>query len=65
MEGWPQAGVVLKVHTTAAPTDGQANEAVIKLLARHLGIPKSQIKLLRGVAGRDKVFAINSEGVTA
>lgn len=47
-----------KVHTTTAPTDGKANEAVIKLLADHLGVPKSQIELIRGGTSRDKVFAI-------
>ncbi len=47
----------LKVHTTTAPEDGKANEAVIKLLANHLGVAKSKLKLLRGGTSRDKVFA--------
>lgn len=47
----------LKVHTTAAPTDGQANEAVIKQLSDHFGMPKSQIQIVRGSTGRKKVFS--------
>ncbi|MDR0726778.1 MAG: DUF167 domain-containing protein [Rickettsiales bacterium] len=45
-----------KIHTTTAPEDGKANEAVIRLLADHLGLPRSKIKLVRGDTSRDKVF---------
>lgn len=48
----------LKVHTSVAPTDGKANDAVIKLLAEYLGVPKSRIKIVRGVTSRDKVFIV-------
>lgn len=46
----------LRVHTTAAPTDGKANETVIKMLAKYLNVPKSQIKIIRGETSHDKVF---------
>lgn len=45
-----------RVHTTAAPADGDANAAVAKLLAKHFGVPKSCIKIIRGHAARDKVI---------
>lgn len=48
-----------QVHVTAVPEDGKANAAVIKLLAKHLGIAKSQIALVRGAMHRDKVFDIS------
>ena len=48
-----------QVHVTAVPEDGKANAAVIKLLAKHLGIAKSQITLVRGAMHRDKVFDIS------
>jgi len=48
----------LKVHTTTAPTDGKANDAVIKLLAEYLVVPKSRIKIVRGITSRDKVFIV-------
>lgn len=56
------AGGVLRVRVIAPPERGRANEAVIFLLAKALGIPKSNITLLRGVASRDKLLGI--EGLT-
>ena len=46
----------LRVYTTAAPADGDANAAVIKMLARHYDVPKSQIQIVRGATARDKVI---------
>ncbi len=48
-----------KVWVTTAPTDGKANDAVIAMLAKHFGVAKSRIKLVRGETSRDKVFEIN------
>lgn len=48
----------LRVHTTTAPTDGKATADVIKMLARHYGVPKTSIRLIRGETSRDKVFEI-------
>ena len=52
----PQPDGTLRVHTTAAPADGDANAAVIKLLARHFDVPKSTIRIIRGTTSRDKVI---------
>lgn len=49
---------VLRVYTTVAPENGRANNAVIELLAKHFDVAKSQIKIVRGVATRDKVIEI-------
>lgn len=51
-------GTQLRVYTTAAPTDGDANAAVIKMLSKHFDVPKTSIKLVRGETARDKVFKI-------
>lgn len=51
----PQPDGTIRVHTTAAPADGEANVAVIKLLARHFDVPKTSIKIIRGQNARDKV----------
>jgi len=48
----------LRVHTTTAPTDGRATADVIKMLAKHYGVPKTSIKLIRGATSRDKVFEL-------
>lgn len=45
-----------RVHTTAAPADGAANAAVIKMMAKYLDVPKSQIKIIRGETGHDKIL---------
>ncbi|MDO5012420.1 MAG: DUF167 domain-containing protein [Pseudomonadota bacterium] len=46
----------LRVHTTAAPADGAANAAVIKMLAAHFDVPKTSIQIVRGASARDKVI---------
>lgn len=53
---------VVKIWTTAAPADGQANEAVRKLLAKRLRLALSRLNLVRGETSRDKVFEIH--GIT-
>jgi uncharacterized protein (TIGR00251 family) len=45
---------VLHVRVSAAPEDGKANEAVLKLLSRALGLPKGAVRLKGGTASRDK-----------
>lgn len=47
---------VLRVYVTAVPEGGKANEAVRKLLAKHIGVPKSSLALVRGAKSRDKAF---------
>lgn len=49
----------LRVHTTTAPTDGQANDAVIKMLAKHFDIPRSAIHIIRGHTSHNKVIEID------
>lgn len=51
-------GDALLVHVTAAPTDGEANHAVIKVLADALNIPRRQIAIVTGHTSRDKVVRI-------
>lgn len=48
----------IRVHITAAPVDGAANDAVIRALADFFGVPKSQIKIIRGATSRDKVVEL-------
>ena len=48
----------LRVYTTSAPADGEANAAVVKLVAKALKVPKSRISIKRGRASRDKLLTI-------
>ena len=54
------AAGVLKVHTTAAPVDGQANKSVIGAVAKALKVPKSTITIIRGESSRDKVLYLET-----
>ena len=44
---------------TVAPEDGKANKQVIKLMVKELGLPKSDLLVIRGTRSKDKVIAIN------
>ena len=50
----------LRVRVTAAPTEGQANAAVIAILAKTLGVSKSRLEIIRGYSSRDKVVSIDT-----
>lgn len=51
-------GSKLKVYVTTAPEGGKANDAVVALLAKSLGVAKSHIRILRGHKSRDKLLDI-------
>ncbi|HWZ20329.1 MAG TPA: DUF167 domain-containing protein [Ktedonobacteraceae bacterium] len=58
---WEEDG--LKVHVTAPPVDGAANTALVALLAQYLAVPKRDIQIVRGTAGRSKIVEIS--GISA
>jgi uncharacterized protein (TIGR00251 family) len=55
--GW--VGDALKVHVKAPPERGRANEAVRKLLAEALGVPRDRVRVVVGPTSRQKIFAID------
>ena len=54
------ANGMLQIRTTAMPADGKANAAALKLLADHIGVAPSRIRLLRGPASRNKQFLVTA-----
>jgi hypothetical protein len=48
----------VKVHLTAPPVEGKANEALIKFLSEVLDIPTSQLEIVAGATGRDKLISV-------
>ena len=56
-------GERITVRVTAAPESGKANDAVVALLAKRLGVPKRSVQIVRGYKSRDKGISI--EGVSA
>lgn len=47
------------IRVTAPPVDGKANAALIKLIAKELGIAKSKVKIIQGESNRDKVLEVD------
>jgi uncharacterized protein (TIGR00251 family) len=52
-----QAGA-LKVAVTAPPQAGRANEALVEVLYKALGVKRSQVELIAGPTSRDKRYLI-------
>jgi len=48
----------LLVRVTAPPVEGKANDAVIALLAKELGVPRGTLRVERGGAARTKRVSI-------
>ncbi|MFO7995744.1 MAG: DUF167 domain-containing protein [Dehalococcoidia bacterium] len=46
------------IQVKEPPQEGKANQAVIKLLAQHFGVPRSQIRILSGLRSRNKVIEV-------
>ena len=47
-----------KVKVAAPPVDGKANERLIELIARALGVSKSSVKIVKGETSRIKILKI-------
>lgn len=52
---------VLRVRVRAVPDRGKANQAVIGLLAKALGVPKSAVALVAGDTARVKTLEVAGE----
>lgn len=65
IDGWDvDAGgrPVLKVRVRARPVEGEANAALLRLLADVLGVPKSAVSLERG--GQSRIKRIGVAGLS-
>ncbi len=51
-------GDAWKVRVSAPPEDGRANDAVLRLLAETLAVPRANVELVSGHASRDKLFVL-------
>lgn len=51
-------GDLIRVYVTAPAKNGKANAAVIKLLAKELGVPKSSISIVSGHTSREKTIQV-------
>jgi len=53
----------IKIAVTAPPVDGEANAAVIELVAAALGVPRRAVEVIAGAASRRKTLRVT--GATA
>ncbi|WP_297802272.1 DUF167 domain-containing protein [uncultured Brevundimonas sp.] len=61
VEGWdvdPDGRPVLKVRVRAQPVEGEANDALVRLLAKVLGVPRRNVNLARGSQSRLKMVEV-------
>lgn len=62
IDGWDvdaDGRPVLKVRVRARPLEGEANAALLKLLAKTLGVPKSAVAIDRGGQSRTKLLTVS------
>jgi hypothetical protein len=50
-----------KVYVSSPPEKGRANAEMLKMLAKHLGVPKSRLSISRGETSREKTIEIRRE----
>lgn len=50
---------ILLIRVSAPALEGRANESVRRVLAKHLGVPKSSVTIVRGHRSREKVIQID------
>lgn len=55
---------VLRVRVRAVPEKGKANAALVKLLAKSLGLPKSSLEVISGPKSRVKTVLIRGDSKT-
>jgi uncharacterized protein (TIGR00251 family) len=56
-------GEAWKLHVSAPPVDGKANEAIIRFLAKLTGVRQDSVRIVTGFTGSTKIVEI--EGVDA
>jgi uncharacterized protein (TIGR00251 family) len=55
--GW--SGDELSVRVTVPPDAGRANAAVVALVGKALGVPKSAVRVVRGETSRHKMLEVD------
>lgn len=54
----PMSGDRIKIFVTSPPVEGKANDAIIALVARCLGVRKNAVSIVTGDKGKRKVIHV-------
>ena len=57
-------GDCLKLRLRAQPIEGKANEALVKWVARSLGVARGAVVITHGVTSRKKLIVVSSAELT-
>jgi uncharacterized protein len=49
----------IHVYTKARPQEGEANKAIVEILAKHFSVPKSSVQIIKGLTGKIKTCDVN------
>lgn len=58
VEAGPDGALRCRVAVNAPPVEGQANAALLRLLAKAWGVPRSRLAIVAGAGARDKVVKV-------
>lgn len=53
----------LLISVTAVPENNKANIAIIDLISKKIGLPKSKIQIISGEKNRNKKISIDAENI--
>jgi uncharacterized protein (TIGR00251 family) len=62
VEALSDGKAVLTARVRAAPTEGEANRALVKLIAKALKVPASRVSIVQGASSRIKIVQIEGDG---
>ena len=66
IDGWAadaEGRAYLKVRVAAPPVDGQANDALVRLIAKALGRPAGAVRIVSGETARLKQLEVEGTAV--
>jgi len=52
-------GSAWKLHVSAPPVDGKANEAIVRFLAGLAGVPAAAVRIVSGFTGSTKIVEVD------
>jgi uncharacterized protein (TIGR00251 family) len=54
---------ILKIRLAAPPVDGEANEELIRLIAKIFGAPRQRVAILTGQNSKNKVVSVGGTSI--